>query len=98
MAKIYRLKKEWSRAISSRTFGFRIHNKKGDKFIEEYADYKYPFYYPFDGGYAVWERDDLKFVDEYFEFVEETEHPKEYFTEKKYTEYDMQMALKNKSE
>jgi hypothetical protein len=95
--RIFRLKKDWHSSISNGRIGFMVFHAKGDLFFEELQDigtqYEKPFYHPFKGGYPVLERADFKFLDEYFEFVEETGHPKEYFIEKKYTEHDMQAAI-----
>lgn len=53
-------------------------------------------YHPFEGGYPMWERDygkdnpeSLYFVDEYLEFVTETDKPKEYYLNKKYSQAEV---------
>lgn len=79
--KIFKLKKD---------FRSNLHRLRiGTRFFEEVkteGPSKVSFYHPENGGYAMWERDDYKFVDEYFEFVGETDKPKEYFINKVYTQ------------
>jgi hypothetical protein len=76
--------------------------EKGDLFYEDIHEcthegelIKTAFYYPFKGAQPIREldfgKDNLNsfyFVDEYLEPFYETEHPKEYFLEKKYTQAD----------
>lgn len=97
--KIYKLKKDWSYMIGNDGFGFLMEYKQGDLFYKPTDESEYKTigadYYPANGSYAVSERQDFKFVDEYFEFVETTDKPKEYYINKKYTQYDLDNILFN---
>lgn len=96
--KIYRLKRDWGYCIGNGSVGFQLRYKKGDRFFKptDVSEYKTigPNYYPENGGYAVAETADFNFVEEYFEFVEETDKSLEYFTTKVYTEHQLQEKLK----
>lgn len=99
--KVYRLKKDWGYGIGNGSnISFRMDYKEGDRFFKptDISEYKTigPTYFPENGSYGVSERENFKFVDEYFEFVEETDKPIEYFTQKIYTEYQLQEILKSK--
>jgi len=111
MAKIYKMKKDWLSVIGNANIGFPVKHNKGDLFYEEIEEDKnWPngkvtyciFYYPFKGGYPIWERDygndnpdSFYFVDEYLEFVSETDKPKEYFLNKKYSQSEVDKMLNN---
>lgn len=98
--KIYQLKKDWSYCIGNGGIGFLMRYEKGDRFFKPSDESKYstigPDYFPENGSYAVSERDDFKFVDEYFELIGETDKPKEYFINPKYTQEQVDEMLKNK--
>src|SRR5882757_3687682 len=96
--KIYRLKKDWSYVISNGNIGFHMNYKKGDIFykpseVNELGLKTFgPDYYPENGSYAVSEHGDFHFV-EYFELIGETDKPKDYFIDKKYTQAEMDEIL-----
>lgn len=103
------MKKDWRSVIGNGMIGFHVNHKKGDLFYEEvkkdirWADDKVTYdisYHPFRGGYPMRERDYGKdnpesfyFVDEYLEFVEETDKPREYFLDKKYSQYELDKLI-----
>ena len=103
--KVYRLKKDWSYVIGNNSIGFHMGYKKGDRFFKPSDESEFktigPNYYPENGSYPVAERENsdgiFKFVDEYFELIEETDKPKEYYTDKKYSQYDVDNILKTKN-
>lgn len=49
-------------------------------------------YHPFSGGYCVWDRH--VDISSCAELVEETDKPKEYYTSKRYTQYELEKSLK----
>ena len=109
--KIFRMKKDWHSAISNGSIGFHVHHKEGDLFYQEIKeDMNWPngkvtyntLYHPFSGGYPMWERDYGKdnpesfyFVDEFLEFVEETDKPKGYYLDKKYSQAEVDKLIHN---
>lgn len=100
MARIFRMKKNWISVIGNGGIGFRVKHNKGDLFYEQINDkgkpYEHLTYNPFKGGYPMWEREDFKFVDEYLEFVKDTDKPMDYFLDKKYTQSQVDEMLKTK--
>jgi len=109
---IYKMKKDWHSVLGNGGIGFLITHHKGDLFYgniekdlywtKEKPLYK-TFYYPFSGGYPMWERDYGKdnpdshyFVDEFLEILYETDKPKEYYLGKKFSQYELDKILKDK--
>lgn len=88
--KIYKFKKDWKCAISNGGIGFGVRYKKGDRLFKPTG----PNFFPENGGYPISERDDFKFVDEYLELVGETDMPKEYYLNKKYSQSEVDEMLK----
>lgn len=107
--KVYKMKKDWHSIIGNGSIGFHVTHNKGDLFYEEikedknWPDGKITFdtlYHPFKGGYPMWERDYGKddpdshyFVEEYLELVFETDKPKEYYLNKKFSQADIDQML-----
>lgn len=98
--KVYKLKKDWSYVIGNSGVGFIMKYKEGDLFFKPTDESKYktigPDYFPQNGSYAVSEREDFKFVDEYFELIEETDKPKEYYIDKVYTQFQVDQMFSKK--
>lgn len=98
MTKIYRLKKNWGHGLGyGKGIVIDTSNKKGERFfgIPNESFPETMMYYPENGGYAVWERDDYKFVDEYFELIGESDKKPDYFINPIYTQEQMDEVLKS---
>ncbi len=68
----------------------------GDIFLKEGEGF-----YPKNGSNPLFENEGHKFCDEYMELIGETDKPREYFTEKKYTQEqvdELLMKQNNQSE
>lgn len=87
--RIFKLKKNWTAYLPMLTT-----YKEGKRFFERSDEYVGKIYDPENNSYPVWGREDFKFVDEYFEFVGETEKDKSYFTDKIYTQEQVDKLLK----
>jgi hypothetical protein len=98
---VYVIKKDWGSIIDNLRVGFYVEHKKGDLFYKEHDESTgRNLYYPLKGGYPIWERDYGKdnpnsyyFVDKYFELSFETDKPKDYFIDKKYSQYEIEEML-----
>ena len=86
--RIFKFKKDLHTNLGNHKIGERVFEG------EEAIPLEYEVYYPENGGYPLKENSWFKFVDEYLEFVGETDKPKEYFIEKVYTQEQMDNALK----
>ncbi len=100
MAKIFRMKKDWLSIIGNGSIGFHVKHSEGDLFYEQINDKgkpnEYLTYVPFKGGYPMWERPDFKFVDEYLEFVENTDKQMGYYVDKEYTQAQVDKMINEK--
>ena len=78
--------------------GFVMAYKKGDLFFKptDKSEFKTigANYYPANNSYPVSEKQDFKFVDEYFELIGTSRNPKEYYITKKYTQYELDNIIK----
>ncbi len=99
--KIYKLKKDFRHGLGNgERIAIDLSNKKGERFFKPTDKSEYstigPDYFPENGSYPISEREDFKFVDEFLEFIEETDKPKEYYLHKKYTQEQVDKMLNKK--
>lgn len=88
MATIY----QFTKPLNSKFRSFKI----GDLlFREKHPSIKRRFlFYPKDGGYAILDNGDLPIKNK-IKLLKKTNHPKEYYIQKKYTQEDVDRVTKN---
>lgn len=93
MGKVVRIKKELNTVLGNGSIGFTSRWKVGQLFyVEPDKDVKGTNnYYPFDGGYPIWDRQVP--MGDYTELVFTTEKGKGYFIDQKYTQYQVDELL-----
>ena len=97
MGKVVRIKNELNTVLGNGSIGFHSKYKVGELFyVEPYKDVKGTNnYYPFSGGYPIWDRqvDMAKFT----ELAFTTKKGKNYFIDRKFTQYEVDEMLKLKT-